>query len=207
MKTQVAFAGWLVVLGYFLPLACWADDQNVFPIKGRAGQVDSLMVEEGRRPFDVENRGLRFLTKLGIGTFSGLVFTGMTMGALDKIWEPRRGHDANTFRTIGLILAGSIVGCGVGFPFGVTSIDPYDSSLKTLLAGAIPGAVGLGVIIADQNREGTAALLMYVVPIISSLYASELSRKPPQASQHSRFSFGLAPALNGGLSAVAALRF
>ncbi len=204
MKTQAAFAGWLVVLGYFLPLACWADDQNVFPIKGRAGQVDSLMVEEERRPFDIENRGLRVFTKLGKGTFSGIVFTGMTMGALDKI---EGDHDADAYRTIGFILAGSIVGCGVGFPFGVTSVDPYDSSLKTLLAGAIPGAVGLGVIIADQNREGTAALLMYVVPIISSLYVSELSRKPPQASQHSRFSFGLAPALNGGFSAFSTLRF
>ena len=33
MKTQAAFAGWFVLLGYFLPSASWAENQNVFPLK------------------------------------------------------------------------------------------------------------------------------------------------------------------------------
>ncbi len=176
---------------------------------------DSLIAKEiaalerwPHAPFDdIENRRLRVLAKLGTGTVSCVVFTVLTMGALEEIWERTGDPDADAYRAIGFILTGSIVGCVVGFPIGVTSVDPYDSSLRTLLAGAIPGAMGLGVIRADQNREGTAALLMYVVPVISSLIVSEQSRKPPQSSQNSRVSFGLAPALNGGFSASATLRF
>ena len=33
MKIQIAFVGWFVLLGHFFPLASWADNHNVFPIK------------------------------------------------------------------------------------------------------------------------------------------------------------------------------
>ena len=33
MKIQMAFVGWFVLLGHFLPSASWADNHNVFPIK------------------------------------------------------------------------------------------------------------------------------------------------------------------------------
>ena len=47
-------------------------------------------------------------------------------------------------------------------------------------------------------------MMVFFGPIIGSLYGSEKSRKLPQDR---RVFFGLAPTLNGGLSAVAQLRF
>ena len=84
---------------------------------------------------------------------------------------------------------------------GVSKVDSYDSLPKTLLAGVISGVAGYFLLIAGQESDVSTFLF---VPVISSLYASELSRKPPQDR---RTSFGLAPTPNSGLSAVAQLRF
>ena len=166
---------------------------------------DFSMVKERIRPFDLENAELRILKKVAIGTFSGIVFTGMAMGVQEKIWEPTGGSDAYSFRTISLLLNGLLWGSWVGFPLGVTAVDPYDSLPKTLLAGVIPPVLaGYALAIASEEMEDIGVPLMYVGPIIGSLYASEKWRKPPQDR---RVSFGLAPALNGGLSATATLRF
>ena len=167
--------------------------------------ADSLAVVEMRR-FDIENDGLRNLAKLGVGTLSGVLVTGVvTKSVLPRIYPPKDPDD--TFRELGLFLLGVGVGCSVGFPLGVTAVDPYDSFPKTLLAGVIPGLVGLGLLLeaaVDDDLAGTGFLLMYVVPPISSLAVSEASRKPPQPS---RISLGLAPTTNGSLSAVAQLCF
>ena len=149
-----------------------------------------------------DNReALRIGKKAVIGTFSGIVFTGMAMGVQDKIWEPYGDPDADAYRTLGFLLSGLVIGCSVGFPFGVSSVDPYDSLPMTLLAGVIPGSVGIGLIWAGHE---IGFLVAYVTPIIGSLIASEKWRKPPQDR---RISVGLVPNPKGGLSAIATLRF
>ena len=149
-----------------------------------------------------DNReALRIGKKAVVGTFSGIVFTGMAMGVQDKIWEPYGDPDADAYRTLGFLLSGLVIGCSVGFPFGVSSVDPYDSLPMTLLAGVIPGSVGIGLIWAGHE---IGFLVAYVTPIIGSLIASEKWRKPPQDR---RISVGLVPNPKGGLSAIATLRF
>ena len=136
-----------------------------------------------------------------LGLLSGVVFTAIGFGVLASIDNSSYG---NAHADISAFLTGMLIGISVGFPLGVTAVDPYDSLPKTLLAGVIPASAGYLVLAANQEREGTGFLLLYVGPIIGSLIASEKWRKPPQSR---RVSFGLAPTLNGGLSAAATLRF
>ena len=150
-----------------------------------------------------EDAGLRVVKKVAVGTFSGIVFTGMTMGVQDKIFEPYGDPDADAYRTLGFLFFGGAIGCSIGFPFGVSSVDPYDSFLLTLLAGVIPGAAGVGLLWVSNDIKFLLGL-SYVVPVISSLIVSETSR---DFSQDRRVSFGLSPTSTGGLSAVAQLRF
>ncbi|MCE2447610.1 MAG: hypothetical protein J4F35_04225 [Candidatus Latescibacteria bacterium] len=147
-----------------------------------------------------EGGGLRMLKKGIAGTFSGIAFTLIALGVHDKIWEPSGGPDG-AVGAVGVLLYVGGIGWSVGFPLGVSSVDPYDSLPKTLLAGVIPGAVGIGLLLNDFE---TGFEMVYVVPVISSLMASELWRKPPQDR---RVSFGFAPIPNGGLSAVSTLHF
>ena len=164
--------------------------------------MDSVATKEIPTPRYIENGGLRLLTKVVAGTVSGIAFTGMSMIVQDKIWEPRGDPDADAYRTLSFFLIGGTVGCGVGFPLGVSEVDPYDSWPVTLLAGIIPGLAGISLLAGEQS-EGTAFLFMYVVPVVNSLIASELWRKRPQDR---RVSFALAPTLNGSLSAATILR-
>ena len=169
--------------------------------------VSSLTVNERHRPFllfDIEDRGLRLLAKVAAGTVSGLALTALSIPFQDGIVEPSGDPDTDAWRGLEFFLIGAAIGCSVGFPLGVSLVDPYDSLPKTLLAGVIPGAVGFSVLLLNQEAAGIASLSMYVVPVISSPIVSELSRQPPQAR---RVSFALSPTLNGGLSAVAQLRF
>ena len=167
----------------------------------------SLTVEERPHTFYIENRGLRIARKVVAGSLSCVAFTGMTMGTLNTIVEPATDYEANDLRGIAFFLTGVMIGSTVGFSVGVTAVDPYDSEIKTLLTGSIPGVVGLSMLLKGSNRAGEAALsIPYFAPILS-LIVSEQSRRPPQASQDSRVSFGVAPILNGGLSAAATLRF
>ena len=174
----------------------------------KAGRKDSLTVKNMHLPFDIKNGGLRFLAKATVGTLSGLTTTLVAVRALDKIVEPKGDPDADAWRTLGFYLVGAAIGCSVGFPLGVTLIDPYDSFSKTLLAGVIPGVIGMELLRAN---DGLGFLFLYVGPI-TSLYASEKWRKPLSAEFKSQFqtrrvSFGLASTFNGGLSAVARLSF
>ena len=163
---------------------------------------DSLTMKGMRPSFNIENGGLRLLAKVAAGTDSGMAVTALAVGVLDQIYEPLSAPDANADRRLGFLLTGAAIGCSVGFPFGVSLVDPYDSLPKTLLAGVIPGAVGFSALL--QADAGIGFLFAYVVPVISSPIMSELSRQPPQAR---RVSFGLSPNFNGGLSAVTTLRF
>ena len=166
--------------------------------------VSSLTVNERHRLFDIENGGLRLLAKVGAGTVSGIAFTALSIPVQAAIYQPSGDPDADAYRGVAFLLVGAAIGCSVGFPFGVSSVDPYDSLPKTLLAGVIPGAVGFSALLLNQENEDIASFFVYVVPVISSPIVSELWRQPPQAR---RVSFALSPTLNGGLSAVAQLRF
>ena len=92
------------------------------------------------------------------------------------------------------------IGTSVGFPLGVSAVDPYDSLPKTLLAGVIP----ISLWRMGNSVSVSGFWIASIVSVISSLTASELSRKPPQAR---RISVGLIPDPRGSLSAVATLRF
>ena len=167
--------------------------------------VGSLTVKARHRPFDIENRRLRLLAKVGAGTASGIAFTALSIPVQDAIVEPSGGENADYYRGLEFLFVGTAIGCTVGFPLGVSLVDPYDSLPKTLLAGVIPGAVGFSYLLLNQDNAGIEAFFfLYVAPSIGSLIVSEKSRQPPQAR---RVSFALSPTLNGGLSAVAQLRF
>ena len=172
------------------------------PAQAQEEPADSLMVKERHRPFDIKNRGLRLLAKVAAGTVSGTLTGVVAFGILTNIVEDPSYED--THHTVGILLFSAAIGCTFGYPMGVTLPDPHDSWPKTLLAGVIPGVAGYSLEIASENHVGKVALLEYVVPPVSSLIASEVWRKPPQ--DH-RFSFGLAPNPDSGLSAVAKLRF
>ena len=167
--------------------------------------VDSLAAKE-RPPswWDLENNeGLRLSAKVAAGTWSCIVFTGMAVGVHASTMENISAHEG-----IGVFLNSSAIGCSVGFPLGVTSVDRYDSLPATLLAGVIPAAVGIGSVAFDRQivRDwlGTPLFLIYVAPVLGSLIVSEVWRNPPEDRGAS---FGFAPTLNGGFSAAITLRY
>ncbi len=161
---------------------------------------------ERHRPFDIENRGLRLLTKVAAGTASGAALTAMTTSALGAIDEPSDDHNNNPYGGLDFFIFGAAIGSTVGFPIGVSLVDPYDSFVATLMGGVMTGGGGLALVGAGRGSwlsviGGAVALCG---PFIGSLSASEKSRQPPQDR---RISFALSPTLNGGLSAVTTLRF
>ena len=158
-------------------------------------EIDSLSAKMEARI----NRNLRIAKKVAAGTASGGVFTFSAIGFMALTIGD--GYADDDLAGLGNLLASVAIGCSVGFPLGVTLVDPYDSLSETLFSGVIPGAIGMSLV---RSGDGSGFLMAYVGPIIGSLYASEKSRQPPQ--DHRVF-FGLAPTFNGGLSAVAQLRF
>ncbi len=135
----------------------------------------------------IVNRNERIAKKVVVGALAGLTTTLIAVVIQDKILEPTGDPDIDAWRPISFYFLGAAIGLTVGFPLGVTLVEPYDSFFKTLLAGVIPGAIG-----------------MELLSPLTSLYASEKWRKLPQDR---RVSFGVAPIFNGGLSAVARFRF
>ena len=135
----------------------------------------------------IANRNLRIAKKVAVGTLSGLTTTLVAVWVQDKVLEPTGDPDTDAWRSISFNFVGAAIGLSIGFPLGVTLVDPCDSFSNTLLAGVIPGMIG-----------------MPLLSPFTSLYASEKWRKPPESL---RVSFGLASTFNGSLSAVAQLRF
>ena len=161
---------------------------------------------ERHRPFDIENRGLRLLTKVAAGTASGAALTAIATSALGAIDEPSDDHNNNPYGGLDFFIFGALIGSTVGFPIGVSLVDPYDSFVAALMGGVMPGLGGYALIGAGRG-SGVSVIGGVVAlcgPFIGSLSASEKSRQPPQAR---RISFALSPTLNGGLSAVTTLRF
>ena len=161
---------------------------------------------ERHRPFDIENRGLRLLTKVAAGTASGAALTAMATSVLAAIDEPSDDHNNNPYGGLDFFIFGALIGSTVGFPIGVSLVDPYDSFVAALMGGVMPGLGGYALIGAGRGSGVSVigGMVALCGPFIGSLHASEKSRQPPQAR---RVSFALSPTLNGGLSAVTTLRF
>ena len=101
-------------------------------------------------------------------------------------------------------LFGGTVGYLVGTTIGVSGFDLHDQFIASL-GGSVVGLIG-GIGLTSAS-PGVLWPSLLVGPVVGATLASELWRKPPQDSHNSRVSVGLGPAPNGGLSAVAQLRF
>ncbi len=182
----------------------------VRPAQAQTGAVqeDSLTVKERSRPFDIENKALRFLAKVAAGTASSIAFTAIGFGVVGHALSDGSYSD-DGLEGYGLLFASLYVGNLVGFPLGVSKVDPHDSLGKTLLGSGVAGLGGLGILaVAVMTRSEALAhlgvMVSFAAPPIVSIAMSEASRQPPESR---RVSFGLSPTLNGGLSASATLRF
>ena len=151
---------------------------------------------------------LRIAKKVAAGTASGIVFTVISFGVLGEVLVDDSYSD-DGLEAVGLLFVSLYAGNLVGFPLGMSKVDPHDSLGKTLLGSGAAGLGGLGLVAvgAIMRSESLAQLgfmASFVAPPIVSIAVSEKSRKPPQAR---RVSVGLSSTLNGGLSAVAQLNF
>ena len=182
------------------------------PLETQTAPEDSL----GKREpplFDIDDKGLRIFAKAGAGIITSAATTAPLIGMI--LWmqslddESRRSDEnGGEFDGVGIFIF-SLFSHTFGSPIGVTLVDPHDSPNETLRWAQIGvlGGLGVGVVFAGIPEPlgaiGSFAAI-YLGPVVGSIYGSEKSRQPPQAR---RVSFGLAPTLNGGLSAVATLRF
>ncbi len=107
-------------------------------VQAQIEPVDSLAVKEiPPSGWDLEkNNGLRRLAKVAAGTASGIAVTAVAIGVQ---YETREDPSSSGYEGIAYFLVGAAIGCSVGFPLGVSAVDPYGSLPSTLLAGAIPG--------------------------------------------------------------------
>lgn len=178
------------------------------PLETQTAPEDSLMVKESPPFFDIADKDLRIFAKAGAGIITSAAITASLIGVIS--WassldgESRRSENGG----VGIFIF-SLFSHVFGSPIGVTLVDPHDSPNETLRWAQIGGlgGLGIGVVFAGipepLNRIGGFTAIA-LGPVVGSIYGSERSRNPPQAR---RVSFGLAPTLNGGLSASATLHF
>ena len=97
------------------------------------------------------------------------------------------------------VMFGSI-GYLVGTAIGVSQFDPHDRFIASL-GGSVVGLIGgIGLMSVDEVFWPS----IFVGSVAFATMMSEWTRKPPEAR---RVSFGVAPTLNGSLSASVTLRF
>ncbi|MDE2741400.1 MAG: hypothetical protein OXI58_07435 [Gemmatimonadota bacterium] len=188
----------------------------------QAEPVDSLAVKNGEaknRPVPLwprirsigggERATGRILAKIFVGSVSSIVFSGALTAVLVHL-EKEKHYETEPPIFSGGFINGMMYGPLLGFPVGVSLADPHDSFAFTLMAGYL---LSFGVLeIFRYTGDGPVfftydskyAFFAYGTSFVSSLIASEIWRKPPQDR---RVSFGVSPALSGGLSASATLRF
>lgn len=173
------------------------------PVQADPG--DSLAVKEIPPPF-IENKEKRIAMKMAAGTFMSAVSAAIISGELIRRRDPTPN---DTYAGLSAAITGVYYGCLFGFPIGVTAVDLQDSFFKTLLGSITGRMVGVGLREFGKKRGYKTLVhlglpVLFVGPMFGSIIASEIWRKPPQDR---RISFGLAPNLKGGISAVATLRF
>ena len=109
------------------------------------------MVEKYHKKADNRD-ALRIAKKAATGTalsiFLGIIVSNNLASADDS--SNSWGYDRDPYTGEGDFLLGSAIGITVGFPLGVTAVDPYDSLPKTLLGGVIPVLTGFSLLIASD---------------------------------------------------------
>ena len=165
----------------------------------QAEPEDSLAVKKQGPSF---LRGsLRVGAKMASGTIVGIVFSGVLAS----------GSGIEGDSGLGTAI-GAYIGFGLGYPIGVYLVDARESSFWLTLIGGGLGWWGAASLLDSRNPSERAAWVTFLgAPVLTS----ELSRldavtggpKKPKQSRDLRFSFGLVPQPQRGLSAVATLRF
>ena len=174
---------------------CGKQTAQSFSRRSAASDSLSEQMKAIIKRYYTEDMTLRIAKKVAGGTVFCFAFTGLVLWGSGDASSDGSYSDSG-LEGAALVLSSAAIGTSVGFPFGMSAVDPYDSFPKTLLAGVIP--IGLW-------RMGVSGFWpASIVSVISSLMVSELSRKPPQDR---RVSVDLVPAPKGGLSAIATLRF
>ena len=165
----------------------------------QADSTDSLAVKKQGSSF---LRGsLRVGKKVASGTIVGIV--------LSSVLASGAGIEGGS--GIGTAAVG-YAAFGLGYPIGVYLVDARESSFWLTLIGGGLGWWGAVSLLDSRNPSEWAA---WVTFFGAPVFASELSRmdavtggpKRPKQSQDLRFSFGLVPQPQRGLSARATLRF
>lgn len=172
--------------------------QRLVP-SAQAEPMDSLAVKKQGSSF---LRGsLRVGKKVASGTIVGIVFSSVLASGVGIEGGSGIGTAAVRYAAFGL-----------GYPIGVYLVDARESSFWLTLIGGGLGWWGAASLLDSRNpSEWGAWVTFFGAPVL----ASELSRmdavtggpKRPKESQDLRFSFGLVPQPQRGLSARATLRF
>ena len=191
--------GGRVTMDHIVFANCGKQTAQSFSRRSAASDSLSEQMKAIIKRYYTEDMTLRLAKKVAGGTIFCFSFTVLGLwGSVDALSDG--SYSDSGLEGAALVLSTAAIGFSVGFPLGVSSIDPYDSLPKTLLAGVIPGAVWR----MGNSVTVSGFWMASIVSVISSLTASELSRKPPQDR---RVSVDLVPNPKGGLSAVATLRF
>ena len=140
-----------------------------------------------------------------VGGTGGLAGLGVGL-AIEDCSDCPHGHNCDLCGIGAALTAlfGGTVGYLVGTAIGVSGVDPHDRFIASR-GGSVVGLIG-GIGLTSAS-PGVLWPSLLVGPVVGATLASELWRKSPQDSQNSRVSVSLGPAPNGGLSAVAQLRF
>ena len=189
-----------------------------------AARSDSLseqlaaMVERYQKKAD-NREDLRIAKKVVSGTLTTAFFTAVCFSVVGEVLSDGSYSD-DGLEGLGLLWGSLYVGNLIGFPLGVSAVDPHDSLGYTLLGSGVAGLGGLGLVVggAIMSSEPLAQIgfmASFIAPPIVSVAVSEASSNElnVEASaeqskpQDRRVSFGLVPIPKGGLSAVATLRF
>ena len=203
LRCLYAKMGGRVTMDHIAFANCGKPTAQSFSQRSAASDSLSEQMKAMIKRYYTEDGSLRIPKKVATGTAFCLIFTVLSFGGLGDALSDGSYSDSG-LEALGILYLGSVIGFSVGFPLGVSSVDPYDSLPKTLLAGVIPGAVEIGLWRMGNSVTYSGFWMASIVSVISSLTASELSRKPPQTR---RVSVGLVPNPKGGLSAIATLRF
>ena len=195
LRCLYAKMGGRVTMDHIAFANCGKQTAQSFSRRSAASDSLSDQMKAIIKRYYTEDMTLRIAKKVAGGTIFCFSFTVLGLwGSVDD------SYSDSGFEGAALVLSTAAIGTSIGFPLGVSLVDPYDSFPKTLLAGVIP----IGLWRMGNSVEESGFWLASIVSVISSLTVSELSRKPPQAR---RVSVGLIPDPKGGLSAVATLRF
>ena len=196
LRCLYAKSGGRVRMDHIAFANCGKQTAQSFSRRSAASDSLSEQMKVAIKRYYTEDMTLRIAKKVAGGTVSCFAFTVL------GLWGSRGdgSYSDSGLEGAALVLSTAAIGTSVGFPLGMSAVDPYDFFPKTLLAGVIP----IGLWRMGNSVEESGFWLASIVSVISSLTVSELSRKPPQDR---RVSVGLVPAPKGGLSAVATLRF